>query len=160
MFPPQTLYIINGASCISTVKHSIRYGSLSVHRQENKLNGWEWKQMLLKEKKGKSKETQKKHSIKIEQEREKAKRKRYTLHCEVWTWVWKGTPQKVTHTRVNDFQRHACESVHCFASQAFSLSQVNWLLRFLTVRPWDPLSSLEPLPVLIKVPKQEGLVVY
>ena len=40
------------------------------------------------------------------------------------------------------------------------LSQVNWLLRFLTVRPWDPLSSLEPLPVLIKVPKQEGLVVY
>ena len=38
------------------------------------------------------------------------------------------------------------------------LSQVNWLLRFLTVRPWDPLSSLEPLPVLIKVPKQEGLV--
>ena len=40
------------------------------------------------------------------------------------------------------------------------LFQVNWLLRFLTVRPWDPLSSLEPLPVLIKVPKQEGLVVY
>ena len=40
------------------------------------------------------------------------------------------------------------------------LSQVNWLLRFLTVRPWDPLSYLEPLPVLIKVPKQEGLVVY
>ena len=52
-----------------------------------------------------------------------------------------------------------CESVHCLASQAF-LSQVNWLLRFLTVQPWDPLSSLEPLPVLIKVPKQEGLVVY
>ena len=40
------------------------------------------------------------------------------------------------------------------------LSQVNWLLRFLTVLPWDPLSSLELLPVLIKVPKQEGLVVY
>ena len=40
------------------------------------------------------------------------------------------------------------------------LSQVNLLLRFLTERPWDPLSSLEPLPVLIKVPKQEGLVMY
>ena len=40
------------------------------------------------------------------------------------------------------------------------LSQVNWLLRFMTVQPWDPLSSLEPLPVLIKVPKQEGVVVY
>ena len=40
------------------------------------------------------------------------------------------------------------------------LSQRNWLLRFLTVRHWDTLSSLEPLPVLIKVPKQEGLVVY
>ena len=51
------------------------------------------------------------------------------------------------------------ESVCGLASQAF-LSQVNWLLRVLTVRPWDPLSSLEPLPVLIKVPKQEGLVMY
>ena len=40
------------------------------------------------------------------------------------------------------------------------LSQANWLLPFLTVRPWDLLSSLEPLPVLIKVPKQEGLVMY
>ena len=40
------------------------------------------------------------------------------------------------------------------------LSQVNRLLRFLTVRPWNPLSSLEPLPVVIQVPKQEGLVVY
>ena len=40
------------------------------------------------------------------------------------------------------------------------LSQVYWLLRFLTVWPWDPLSSLDPLPVLTKVPKQEGLVVY
>ena len=29
-----------------------------------------------------------------------------------------------------------------------------------TVRPWDPLSSLKPLPLLIKVLKQEGLVVY
>ena len=28
------------------------------------------------------------------------------------------------------------------------------------VRPWDPLSFLEHLPVLIKVLKQEGLVVY
>ena len=52
------------------------------------------------------------------------------------------------------------ESVPCLASQAFFLSQVNWLLRFLTVQPWDPLSSLEPLTVLIRVPKQEGLVVY
>ena len=40
------------------------------------------------------------------------------------------------------------------------LSQVNWLLRLWTVRPWDPLSSLEPSPVLMKVPKQEDLVVY
>ena len=45
-------------------------------------------------------------------------------------------------------------SVRCLASQ------VNWLLHILTVRPWDPLSSLKPLPVLIKVPKQEGSVVY
>ena len=52
------------------------------------------------------------------------------------------------------------ESVRCLASQVFSLAQVNWLLHFLTVRPWDPLSSLEPLPVLIKVLKQEGLVVF
>ena len=36
------------------------------------------------------------------------------------------------------------------------LPQVNWLLRFLTVQPWDPLSSLEPLPVLIKVPETGG----
>ena len=59
--------------------------------------------------------------------------------------------------RVNNFQRHVRESVRCFAS---FLSRVNWLLRFLTVRPWDPPSSLESLPVLIKIPKQEGLVVY
>ena len=54
---------------------------------------------------------------------------------------------------------HARESVRCFHLKPF-LSEVNWLLRFLTVRPWDSLSSLEPLPVLTKVPKQEGLVVY
>ena len=40
------------------------------------------------------------------------------------------------------------------------LSQVDLLLHFLTVRTWDPLSSLEPLPVLMKVQKQDGLVVY
>ena len=53
------------------------------------------------------------------------------------------------------------ESVCCYVLHLKPFrSQVNWLLRFLTVQPWDPLSSLEPLPVLIKVPKQEGLVVY
>ena len=36
------------------------------------------------------------------------------------------------------------------------LSQVKWLLRFLTVRPWDPLSSLEPLPVLFTGPETGG----
>ena len=36
---------------------------------------------------------------------------------------------------------------------------VFFFLCFLTVRPWGPLSSLEPLPVLMKVPKQEGLAV-
>ena len=61
-------------------------------------------------------------------------------------------------TWVNDFQRHAWECLLSCISSLFS--QVNWLLRFLTVRPWDPLSSLEPLPVLIKVPKQEGLAMY
>ena len=50
-------------------------------------------------------------------------------------------------TWVNDFQRHARESVRCFHLEPF-LSQVNWLLRFLTVRPWDPLS--EPLTCLDK----------
>ena len=60
---------------------------------------------------------------------------------------------------VGDFRGRARGSVRCFRLGPF-LSQVNWLLRFLTVRAWDPLSSLEPLPVLIKVPKQEGLVVY
>ena len=58
MFPPQTLYIINGASCISTVKHSIRYGSLSVHRQENKLKRLRVKADVTQREK---KENQKKH---------------------------------------------------------------------------------------------------
>ena len=84
MFPPQALYIIiNGASCISTVKHSIRYGSLSVHRQENKLKRLRVKADVTQRKKRKIKRNTKQHSVKIEQEREKAKRKRYTLHFEV-----------------------------------------------------------------------------
>ena len=36
------------------------------------------------------------------------------------------------------------------------LSQVNWLLRFLTVRPWDPLPSSE-LTCLDKGPETGGL---
>ena len=35
------------------------------------------------------------------------------------------------------------------------LSQVDWLLRFLTVQPWEPLSFLVPLPV-DKGPKTVG----
>ena len=54
----------------------------------------------------------------------------------------------------------ACVRVSVVLHLKSFLSQVNWLLRFLTVQVWDPLSSLEPLPVLIEVPKQEGLIVY
>ena len=76
------------------------------------------------------------------------------IHVRVRAWlalrvVHESTTFKGMHVRVS-----AVLHLKSF------LSQVNWLLRFLTVRPWDPLSSLEPLPVLIKVPKQEGLVVY
>ena len=76
------------------------------------------------------------------------------IHVRVCAWLALRVVHKSTTFKAMR------ESVRCLASQAFFLSQVNWLLRFLTVRPWDPLSSLEPLPVLIKVPKQEGLVVY
>ena len=69
--------------------------------------------------------------------------------------------QTHTHTHTNT---HTQTGMRVRVSVVLHLkpfpSQVNWLLRFLTVRPWDPLSSLEPLPVLMKVLKQEGLVVY
>ena len=50
----------------------------------------------------------------------------------------------------------ACVRVYVVLHLKPFLSQVNWLLRFLTVQPWDPLSSLEPLPVLMGVQEEGG----
>ena len=77
--------------------------------------------------------------------------------CQKWIHVHAWPALRVVHEWTT-FK--ACMRVSVVLHLKPFLSQVNWLLRFLTVQPWDPLSSLEPLPVLIKVPKQEGLVMY
>ena len=55
------------------------------------------------------------------------------------------------------------ETFRWLASQQFKpvFVQVNKLLRFFfTVRHWDPLSSLDSLPALVKLPKQVFVVSY
>ena len=76
------------------------------------------------------------------------------IHVRAWLALC------VVHESTTFKDMRACVRVSVVLRLKLFLSQVNWLLRFLTVQPWDPLSSLEALPVLIKVPKQEGLVVY
>ena len=51
-----------------------------------------------------------------------------------------------------------CESFCWLAYQEFKpfLGQVDWLLHFLTVRPWDPLSSFRALTCLDKGPETGG----
>ena len=78
--------------------------------------------------------------------------------CQKWTHERAWRALRVVHESTTFKGMHVRVSVILHLKPF--LSQVNWLLHFLTVQPWDPLSSLEPLPVLIKVPKQEGLVMY
>ena len=58
-------------------------------------------------------------------------------------------------TRVNDFQRHARESVRCFHLEPF-LSQVNWLLRFFDCTALGHTVILRALICLDKGPETRG----